>query len=277
METTYEVHLENFEGPLDLLLFLIKKNDLDIYSIPISSITEEYLAALDKMQAMNLEVAGDFLVMAATLMQIKARSLLPAPQEEEESGPDPRAELVQRLLEYQKFKGAAHALEERGEAFKNVFYRGAPVFRDEEKSLDLSLYDLLEAVREALVAADQPTKILEGEEFPIEEKIEKILFLLEQHPHVTLREIFSDERKRAGILACFLALLELIKLNKIIARQAELFGEIRLFKKNPPAPTAQEGEGQPVPPVQGQEKSPASPEAPEGASPTDRPPFHGGD
>ena len=143
----YEVHLENFEGPLDLLLFLIKKDDLDIYEIPIAKITEEYLATLDLMRELNLEVAGDFLVLAATLMQIKARALLPAPLDAEEGGPDPRAELIEKLLEYQKFKGAAAALGKRAETFKDVFYRGAPVFRDDEKSLDLNLFDLLSAVR----------------------------------------------------------------------------------------------------------------------------------
>lgn len=239
MDAAYEVHLDNFEGPLDLLLFLIKKNDLDIYEVPISKITEEYLATLDLMQELDLDVAGDFLVMAATLMQIKARSLLPAPPDAEEGGPDPRAELLAKLLEYQKFKGAAASLEQRAEAFKHVFYRGSPVFRDEEKTLDLSLFDLLDAVREALASADAPTQVIEGEEFPIEDKIEKILFHLENHPHLTLRELFADERRRPGILACFLALLELIKTGKVVARQAELFGEIRIFKRTPPGTEAE--------------------------------------
>ena len=231
---TYEVHLENFEGPLDLLLFLIKKDDLDIYDIPISKITEEYLATLDLMRELSLDVAGDFLVLAATLMQIKARALLPAPPDAEEGGPDPRAELIEKLLEYQKFKGVAAALGARADSFKDVFYRGAPVFGDEEKTLELSLFDLLSAVREALTHAELETKVVEGEAFPIEEKMEKILFLISQHGHVTLREVFADERYRRAILACFLAMLELIKQGKISARQVEILGEIRIFKREEP-------------------------------------------
>lgn len=230
--TVHEVHLENFEGPIDLLLFLIKKDDLDIYDIPIAKITEEYLATLELMRELNLEVAGDFLVLAATLMQIKARALLPSPPDAEEGGPDPRAELIEKLLEYQKFKGVAADLGARAESFKDVFYRGAPVFSDEEKSLDLSLFDLLAAVREALTHAEFETATLEGETFPIEEKMEKILFLLERSPHITLREIFADERFRRAILACFLAMLELIKAGKISARQVEICGEIRIFKRD---------------------------------------------
>lgn len=236
--TQYEVQLENFEGPLDLLLYLIKKDDLDIYDIPISKITEQYLATLDLMRDLNLEVAGDFLVLAATLMQIKARSLLPVAPDAEEGGPDPRAELMNKLIEYQKFKAAASVLGARADSFKDVFYRGAPVFSDEEKSLDLSLFDLLTAVREALATQVLDTRVIEGEQFPVEEKIEKILFLLSQHPHLTLKELFSDERRKLAILACILAMLELIKMGKIVARQSETFGEIRIFKKAEPGKEA---------------------------------------
>ena len=125
----YEVHLEMFEGPLDLLLFLIKKNDLDIYDIPISQITQEYLSYLSLMKDLNLDVAGEFLVLASTLMQVKARTLLPS-QDAEEEGPDPRAELVAKLVEYQKFKEAAKFLDRRAAEFSDVFYRGAPHFAE---------------------------------------------------------------------------------------------------------------------------------------------------
>jgi len=226
----YEVHLDNFEGPLDLLLYLIKRDDLDIYDIPIAKITEEYLSTLELMRELNLEVAGEFLVLAATLMQIKARALLPSPPEEE-GGPDPRSELVERLIEYQKFKAAAQSLAERAQAYKDVFYRGAPIFQDEEKTLDLSLFDLLTAVREALARAQAATGVVQGEPFPIEEKMEKILFLLEARTYITLRELFADERLRPGILACLLALLELIRQGKVVARQQQLFGPIRIFRR----------------------------------------------
>ncbi|MBI4055882.1 MAG: segregation/condensation protein A [Elusimicrobia bacterium] len=226
-----DIHLEIFEGPLDLLLHLIKKNDLNIYDIPISQITQEYLEYLELMKDLNLEVAGDFLVMASTLLQIKAKMLLPTPPSEEEEGPDPRQELVERLLEYQKYKQAAHFLQGRYEQFKDIHYRETPRFKDEEKVLAVNLFELLEALKEALENAQRVPQEIAGEEFPIEEKVQKILFLLDKAPLITLREIFRGEYKRLGVIACFLALLELVKTGKIFCRQKELFGEVQIFKK----------------------------------------------
>ncbi|MDD5658248.1 MAG: segregation/condensation protein A [Elusimicrobia bacterium] len=227
-----QVHLEMFEGPLDLLLFLVKRDDLDIQNIPIAHITSEYLAYLDLMKELNLDVAGEFLVMAASLMGIKARALLPAqPGEEEESGPDPTAELKAKLLEYQKFKEAAKFLEKRADEFKDVFFRGTPVFDASQKDLDLDLFDLLGSLREILGRAKPQTREVEAEEFPIEEKMAKIRFLLESRPSVGWEEIFSDERKRRGILACFLAMLELVKTQKIFLRQEGNLGPITVYKK----------------------------------------------
>jgi len=228
--TSLEIHLEMFEGPLDLLLFLIKKEDLDIHDIPIARITQEYLATLDVMKDLNLEVAGEFLVLASTLMAIKARALLPSPEEAEE-GPDPRAELVAKLLEYQKFKQAAKLLEERYERFRDLYYRGAPHFEESEKSLSLGLLELLGALREVLDRAEDETRELSGEEFPIEEKMAKILALLEGRPSVSWEEVFLSERKKRGILACFLALLELVKLQRIFIRQDSNFARIMVFRK----------------------------------------------
>jgi segregation and condensation protein A len=236
-----EVHLEMFEGPLDLLLFLIKKNDLDIYNIPISQITKEYLVYLELMKELNLEMAGEFLVLAATLMAIKAKTLLPSQEAEENEGPDPRAELVAKLVEYQKFKQAAAFLEKRADEFKDVFYRGVPTFDESEKSLSISMFDLMDALREVLDRAeDADKKEVLGEEFPIEEKIAKIMHLLQRASSVSWEEIFADERKRRGIISCFLALLELTKLQKIFIRQDENFGKITIFKKEAPsdAPSA---------------------------------------
>ncbi len=230
---SHQVHLEMFEGPLDLLLFLVKRDDLDIHNIPLSHITTEYLAYLDLMKELNLDVAGEFLVMAATLMAIKSRALLPSHEGEElETGPDPAAELAAKLLEYQKFKGAAKFLETRGDEFKDVFYRGAPHFDDSEKNLDLSLFDLLENLREILSRGEEgPAREVIGEEFPIEEKISKLLFLLESRPAISWVELFADERKRRGILACFLAMLELVKMQKIFVRQEGNLGPIMIYKK----------------------------------------------
>ncbi|OGR98210.1 MAG: hypothetical protein A2V88_00110 [Elusimicrobia bacterium RBG_16_66_12] len=232
-EKGYEVTLELFEGPLDLLLFLVKKDDLDIHNIPIAHITREYLAFLDLMKDLNLDVAGEFLVMAATLMAYKSRSLLPHQDvpAEGEDGPDPAAELAQKLLEYQKFKGASKFLSGRADEMSNVFFRGAPFFEESDKSPNLSLFELMDRLRVILDGAEDDSREVTGEEFPIEEKMEKILFLLSGKPMIEWEELFADERKRRGIIACFLAMLELTKLQKIFIRQDANFGKIRIFKK----------------------------------------------
>jgi segregation and condensation protein A len=221
-----------FEGPLDLLLFLIKKDDLDVHNIPISHITKEYLSYLDLMKELNLDVAGEFLVMAATLMAMKAKALLPSQGGAEEEGPDPASELALKLLEYQKFKAASSFLEKKHDDFKDVFFRGAPHFDDSEKTLSISMFDLMESLREILERTEEIGKEeVVGEEFPIEERMEKIMYLLENAPAVTLDEIFADERKRKGVIACFLAMLELIKLQRIFARQEGNFKQVMVYKK----------------------------------------------
>lgn len=229
----YEVHLEMFEGPLDLLLYLIKKNDLEVENIQISQITQEYLEYLDLMKDLSLDVAGDFLVMASTLMQIKARTLLPTVEAAAEEGPDPRSELVNRLLEYQKFKEAAGFLSKRAAEFDGVFYRGAPRFAEHEKSLNIRIFDLLSTLREILDRIDDGKggRVVLGEEFRIEEKMSKILGLLERKPYVPFREIFEGEHRRAGVITCFLALLELIKTQQVFARQEGAFADILIYKK----------------------------------------------
>lgn len=232
----YEVHLEMFEGPLDLLLYLIRKDDLDIQNIPIAKITAEYLAYLDLMKELNLEVAGDFLVMAATLMQIKARSLLPSQEgvEGAETGPDPRAELVNKLQEYRKFKEAAGFLQKRADEWSDVFFRGAPTFQEREKTLNIRIFDILATLREVLDRAEAEGRVVVGEEYPIEQKMEKILALLTENPYVTLRDLFAGERRRRAIISCFLALLELIKLQRVFARQETPYSEILIYKKEAP-------------------------------------------
>ena len=231
-EKPYQVTLELFEGPLDLLLFLVKKDDLDIHNIPIAHITKEYLAYLDLLKEFNLDVAGEFLVMAATLMAYKSRALLPSQAElAADEGPDPTAELAQKLLEYQKFKEASKFLMGRADDMSNVFFRGAPHFEEADKSPNLSLFELLDHIRVILADAEDDSREVAGEEFPIEEKMEKILFLLSKSPALAWEELFADERKRRGIIACFLAMLELTKLQKIFIRQDANFGKIRIFKK----------------------------------------------
>ena len=225
-----DIHLEVFEGPLDLLLYLVKKNNMDIYDIHISEITGEYLKYLDIMKDLNLEVAGEFLVMASTLMQIKARMLLPKQSqcEDGEEGIDPRAGLIQQLEEYQKFKTASKMLEERFVKFRDVFYRGSPVFSVEEKVLDVEFTAIIESVRRAFEKLPDKQEIT-AETFPIETRMDKIIRLLSTKEYVLLDDIFSSETKKLGVITCFLAMLELVKQRKIIVNQDGAFKEVRIY------------------------------------------------
>jgi segregation and condensation protein A len=225
-----DIHLEVFEGPLDLLLYLVKKNNLDIYDIPISQITGEYLEYLQIMKDLNLDVAGEFLVMASTLMQIKAKMLLPKQPSEgdEEEGQDPRGELVYQLEEYQKFKAASKMMEERFLKYRDVFYRGSPVFAKEDKYLDVEFTALIEAVKRAFERIGDKKEV-EGENFPIESRIDKILSMLASKEWLLLDEVFITETHRLGVITCFLAILELVKLRKILVNQDDMFKEVRIY------------------------------------------------
>ena len=227
-----KIQLDVFEGPMDLLLHLIKKDNLDIYDINISEITSQYLKYLDIMKELNLEVAGEFLVMASTLMQIKAKQLLPSqvPTSEDE-GPDPAKELIAKLMEYQKFKEASKFLESNLEKFKDNFYKSAPVFDNAEKVLNIQIFDLLAAVRRAFDRLEerQNADLLQIEEFPIEKKMEKIVALVTERPWVLLDDIFRGETKKRGVVTCFIAVLELLKIGMIYARQDKQNAEIRIY------------------------------------------------
>lgn len=228
-QTVLDIHLENFEGPLDLLMHLIRKSNLDIYDIPIAQITAEYLQYLEAMQNFNLEVAGEFLVMAATLMQIKAKMLLPAPEKAEgEDGPDPRGPLVSMLEEYQRYKEASKDMNTRFSKFKDSFYRGSPVFSSEDKYLDLGLSALLDVVKKAFDRAEASHEV-QGDPFPIESRVEKIRKFLENRQWVLLEEVFATETKRRGVITCFMAMLELIKQRVIIISQDDVCGEVRIY------------------------------------------------
>jgi segregation and condensation protein A len=235
-QPAYDVHLDIFEGPLDLLLHLIKKDDLNIYDIPISQITAEYLEYLEIIKELNLDVASEFLVMAATLMQVKSKSLLPSHTEEEDEGPDPRQELIKRLLEYQKFKNASEFLLKKSGAEEGYFYRSGPVFSDEDFTVDATIFDLIESFRQALAALPADVKEIVYEEIPIEHKIRKILNALEAAPagedgrkYIIFKNLLIGEKTRIGMVVVFMALLELIRLRQIAARQSRVFGEIRVY------------------------------------------------
>jgi len=226
------VHINVFEGPMDLLLHLIKKDNLDVCDINIAEITQQYLDYLNVMQELNLEVAGEFLVMASTLMQIKAKMLLPSQvPTTEEDGPDPRKALIAKLLEYQKYKEASQYLEKKLEEHKDNFYRSAPIFDDGEKIINLQMFDLLSAVKRAFERLDERKRIelLNVEEFPIETKMEKVVHLLSRRSWILLDDIFVGETKKRGIITCFMAVLELIKIKKLLARQDEKLGRIRIY------------------------------------------------
>ncbi|MCD5390437.1 segregation/condensation protein A [candidate division NPL-UPA2 bacterium] len=235
---SFKVQLEIFEGPLDLLLYLIKKEELDIYHIPIARITEQYLEYIHIMKMLNLDVAGEFLVMAATLMHIKSRLLLPEEElEEEELEEDPRAELVKQLIEYQKFKEAAERLKAKEIEQEEIFTRSgdeaAELSQKEGFLLEASLFDLLSAFSNVLKAVGEKeefTEIME-EETTVKEKIRNIMDMLRVKASLNFTEFFVGLVNRVEMVVTFLALLELIRLKEIKIRQARRFGEIRVYKQ----------------------------------------------
>jgi segregation and condensation protein A len=238
-ESPYKVKLEVFEGPLDLLLHLIKENEIDIYDIPIALITQQYLEYLDLMKELNIELAGEFLVMAATLIHIKSKMLLPPSEDEtevEEEIEDPRAELVQRLLEYKRFKEAAEELALRETEWRDVFPR-QPVkpeslIGEEEPILsDISLFDLLSALRRVLERVPEKAFYeVTREELSLKEKISMLLERLESKEGLTFDELFSQDTTKAEVIVTFLALLEVIRLRLVRIFQSEDFGVIRMSR-----------------------------------------------
>ncbi|MBN1269609.1 MAG: segregation/condensation protein A [Kiritimatiellae bacterium] len=234
----YKVQLEVFEGPLDLLLYLIKRDELDIYDIPIERITSQYMQYMDLMRMLDLNIAGEFLVMAATLMVIKSRMLLP-PEErtafEEEEEEDPRWDLVRQLVEYKKFKDAALHLQVLEARQENVFSRegqGVALGPDAELALrDVSIFDLISAFNEALKRVKkEELKEIFAERITVGEKIEQLVKLLEEHDSVSMAGLFAGMRSRHEIVCTFLALLELIRLRQIQARQERAFGDILIVR-----------------------------------------------
>jgi segregation and condensation protein A len=239
MEIPYQVRLERFEGPLDLLLHLIKKNEINIYDIPITLITQQYLEYLNLMKSLNLSVAGDFLVMAATLLQIKSRMLLPAEEGvgDDEDGPDPREELVRRLLEYKRYKEAANQLDDRERLWREVFRREpppAPATRStsEVGSLDdVTMFDLVDALQGVLARLPNPQFIeLTPEHLTVKARMAAILEALEGREQITFISLFEGQHQKIVVIVTFLALLELIRTGLIRVFQGEVFGPILLTR-----------------------------------------------
>lgn len=234
---SYKVKLEIFEGPLDLLLYLVKKDHLNIYDIPIASVTEQYLGYLELMRLLDLNIAGEFLVMASTLLAIKSKMLLPAEELPAQEQPDdPRAELARQLLEYEKFKKIAEELRQKEQARGEVFLRPEIKMKDtvageKEVYFEASLFDLISAFSQALkeVPAELFYEVIK-DEFTIEEKIHNILHLLLEQSAILLDELFNKASNKLEIIVTFLAILELIRLKEIIVRQKELFGAIEIVR-----------------------------------------------
>lgn len=248
---SYSVHLDKFEGPLDLLLHLIRKNELDICDIPIAVITRQYLDYIKMMKELNLEVAGDFLVMAATLLQIKSRMLLPVeePEEGEEIEGDPRAELIRRLLEYQQYKEAGQVIGARALLGREVFARGAvdPVLeaaQNVEGPIEVSLFDLVDAFRALLarVPAEHFHDVAAAETFSIADCINEILSLLQERDTIRFDELVGDELTRERIIVTFLALLELCRLKMIRIFQDSPQGSIWFTPAVAPEPAEETAE-----------------------------------
>jgi len=232
-ESEYTFRLEGFEGPLDLLLHLIQKNELDIFNIPIAVITEQYLEYLQLMKVLNLDVAGEYLLMASTLLHIKSRMLLPKPSEGEEEEEDPRAELVRRLLEYQRYKQAAGELERRPMLDRDVFVRLIPEELEEipeEEKIEVNLFELLEAFRKILERArTEAVHEVALEPLSVEDKIQEILELLQKENRSTaFHRLFPEMASRRLIVVTLLAILELVKMKRIRIFQVAPFETIRI-------------------------------------------------
>ncbi len=236
---SYEIRIDKFEGPLDLLLHLIKKNEMDIYDIQVAEITGQYLTILDTMKDLNLDVAGEFLLMAATLLHIKSKFLLPPSEDDEldDDEIDPRAELVRRLLEYQKYKDAGNKLDERPRLSREVFARKfhSPELaklaeQDDGEMLEVGLFELVEAFQRLLKETSDPAiHEVTAEQISVSDRINAILTLLSGRKDLGFNEIFAEKPERQMVIVTFLAMLELVRLRLVRLMQNDRCGNIWLY------------------------------------------------
>jgi segregation and condensation protein A len=240
----FPIRLENFEGPLDLLLHLIRRNEVSIHDIPIALITAQYLDAIALMQELDLDVAGEFLVMAATLIHVKSKMLLPRPETAagaEGDEEDPRDALVRRLIEHEKFKAAAGVLHQREEVRSAQWLRPDARVADiagdgAEPEIEVDLFSLLAAFQAVVERArHRPKVLLPPEEVPVEQRIEQLLARLSETEACGFDDLFSDVDDRPGLILTFLALLEMIRLKLVRVFQSGSFGPIRVYKRPRPA------------------------------------------
>jgi segregation and condensation protein A len=245
----YKVQFEVFEGPLDLLLYLIKKEEVDIYEVNLTKLATQFIEYIDLMRQFDLEIAGEFLVMASTLMYIKSRELLPLDQqvaaEGEDEGEDPRWELIRQLVEYKKFKDAAAQLQSLEERQENTFPR-LPAKLEFESAApppkpEVGIFDLLNAVNAVLKRFEQRAgagRDIFEDRWTVGEKIEFILKVIAERGGMKFSELFVTAASRSEIVCTFLALLELIRLRQLVCAQPEPFAEIEIRRAEPAAPAA---------------------------------------
>jgi segregation and condensation protein A len=232
-----KVQLEIFEGPLDLLLYLVKKEEVDIYEVNLTKIATQFIEYIEVMRELDLDIAGEFLVMASTLMYIKSRELLPKDQqvqvEEEEEGDDPRWELIRQLVEYKKFKDAAAHLQAREADQENIYARipGRIELEPETARPDVSIFDLVNAVNTILKRFAEKEKAgrdVFADQWTVSEKIEHLMNLSKQRPSMKFSELFAQTTSRTEVVVTFLALLELIRMKQLRVLQADPFSEIEI-------------------------------------------------
>lgn len=235
MSSPLNVHLEHYEGPLDLLLDLIRKQQIDIYDIPIASITSQYLDYMQRAAGLDVELGAEFVYMAATLIHIKSRMLLPRDPALEEMAPeeDPRRELVERLLEHERFKNAAEMLQQKRMIEENVWSNPQIqefVSDEDEPGLAVTLFDLVKVFQQVLDRAkNRPVYEVANEDVSVPDMILRLKEMLEQTPGstaISVLELFERQRSRRAMLAMFLAILEMVKMQAIVLTQKELFGDI---------------------------------------------------
>jgi segregation and condensation protein A len=244
----YKVKFEVFEGPLDLLLYLIKKEEVDIYEVNLTRLAEQFIEYIETMRLLDLEIAGEFLVMAATLMYIKSRELLPVEQraevEGEEDGEDPRWELIRQLVEYKKFKDAAAELQVLEARQADIFARVPGKLEFERESApprpDLSIFDLVNAVNTVLKRFNKREDLRDifEDKWSVSEKIESLMRMIAGRSALKFSELFEGVTSRTEVVVTFLALLELIRLKQLAALQREPFGEIEICRAEPTVPPA---------------------------------------
>jgi segregation and condensation protein A len=227
------IELEIFQGPLDLLLYLIQKNEINIYDIPIATVTQQYLDHLELMEELNLNVAAEFILMAVQLIEMKIRMLLPKPPSEEGDAEDLRRPLVEQLLEYQKFKMAAHHLKEK-ESEGELYWARPQTFdpnADREEMVEASLYDLVHAFAVLLKRTQKREALqIEPDQFTVKEKIQELSEYLERNESFSLGEYAKLLQTRVEMIVLFLAILEMLRLSMLRIYQGEIFGDILVYR-----------------------------------------------